>query len=51
MIKRYKEYDCWLKNTYVSEKLFTNLEEFLIDFNLIDNYVPFNDLVKNVTNE
>ena len=51
MIDRYKEYDCWLDNTLVNKKLFTNLEDFLIDFNLIDDYVPFNDLVKNITND
>ena len=51
MIDRYKEYDCWLDNTLVNKKIFTNLEDFLIDFNLIDDYVPFNDLVKNITND
>lgn len=47
MIERYKEYDCWLENPYISEKLFTNLEDFLIDFDLIKKYVPYNDLVNN----
>lgn len=47
MIKRYKEYDCWLANPYISEGLFTNLEDFLIDFNLLDEYVPYEDLVNN----
>lgn len=47
MIDRYKTYDCWLKNTIVYEELFTNLEDFLIDFELIEKYVPFNDLVVN----
>ena len=47
MIKRYKEYDCWLDNPYISEGLFTNLEDFLIDFNLLDEYVPYKDLVNN----
>ncbi len=47
MITRYKEADCWLENPYIYEELFTNLEDFLIDFDLIDDYVPFNDLVKN----
>ena len=47
MIKRYKEYDCWLESTYINKSLFINLEDFLIDFKLIDKYVPFNDLVKN----
>ena len=47
MIERYKEYDCWLENPYISEKLFTNLEDFLIDFDLIKKYVPYNGLVNN----
>ena len=47
MIERYKEYDCWLENPYISEKLFTNLEDFLIDFDLLEKYVPYNDLVNN----
>lgn len=47
MIKRYKEYDCFLSNPFISEGLFTNLEDFLIDFDLLDNYVPYKDLVNN----
>ena len=47
MIERYKEYDCWLENPYISEKLFTNLEDFLIDFNLLEKYVPYSNLVNN----
>lgn len=47
MIKRYKEYDCFLSNPYISEGLFTNLEDFLIDFELLDDYVPYKDLVNN----
>ena len=47
MIKRYKEYDCFLKDPYISPELFTNLEDFLIDFELLDEYVPFNDLINN----
>ena len=47
MIDRYKKFDCWLQNTEVYEELFTNLEDFLIDFELIKEYVPFNDLVTN----
>ncbi|MEG1506973.1 MAG: ABC transporter substrate-binding protein [Bacilli bacterium] len=47
MIERYIKYDCWLENTLVYEELFTNLEKFLIDFDLIKENVPFNDLVNN----
>lgn len=51
MIDRYKEYDCWLENPFVSEETFTNLEDFLIDFDLIDEYVPYEDLVNNFYHE
>ena len=51
MIERYKTYDCWLTNTEVYEELFTNLENFLLDFELIDRTVPFNDLVVNYYND
>lgn len=51
MINRYKEYDCWLTTPYVSEELFTNLEDFLIDFELIDSYVPYDNLVNNFYEE
>ncbi len=47
MIDRYKKYDTWLPNPEVSPELFTNLEDFLIDFALLKDYVPFNDLVNN----
>ena len=51
MIDRYKEYDCWLENPFVSEELFTNLEDFLIDFDLLSDYVPYEDLVNNFYEE
>lgn len=47
IIKRYKEADSWLINTTISEELFTNLENMLIDGNLIKEYVPFNNLIVN----
>lgn len=47
MIERYRDYDCWLNNPFVSEEIFKNLEDFLIDFKLLDKYVPYNDLVNN----
>lgn len=47
MIDRYKNYDCWLENPFISEKLFTNLEDFLIDFDLLEEKVPYKDLVNN----
>lgn len=51
MIKRYFDYDCWLENPFVSEKLFENLEDFLIDFKLLKKKVPFKELVNNFYEE
>lgn len=51
MIDRYKEYDCWLATPFVNEEIFTNLEDFLIDFELLDDYVPYEDLVYNFYHE
>lgn len=48
MIKRYKENDCWLSNTYISETLFNNLSNFLKENNLIDSNIPYKDLVLNI---
>ncbi len=48
MIDRYKEYDCFLDSPYISKGLFTNLEDFLIDFNLLDKHVPYDKLVNNL---
>ena len=47
IIERYKKADSWLTTSTISEELFTNLEDMLIDGNLIKEYVPFNDLIIN----
>jgi NitT/TauT family transport system substrate-binding protein len=47
IIERYKLADTWLEDTYISEDLFNNLLDMLIDGDLIDNYVPYNDLIAN----
>lgn len=47
IIKRYKDADSWLTNTNISEKLFTNLEDMMINNNLIKKYVSYNDLIIN----
>lgn len=47
IIERYKNADSWLMNSTISEELFTNLEDMLIDGKLIKEYVPFNDLIVN----
>ena len=51
MIDRYKEYDCWLSSPFVSEKLFTNMEEFLSNFDLLNEFIPYRNLVNNFYNE
>lgn len=48
IIERYKKADSWLDNPYIEEKLFTNLEDIMIDSKQIDKYVPFDDLVINL---
>ena len=48
MIKRYKDNDVWLDTPVVSEKLFNNLNVFLLDNDLIKDNVPFDELVVNL---
>ena len=40
IIKRYKDYDCFLDSTFISEKSFENLEDIMIDNDLLKSYVP-----------
>ena len=47
IIERYKEADSWLTNTNISEDLFINLENMLIDGKLINSYVPYKNLIIN----
>lgn len=47
IINRYKEADSWLTNTYISEDMFKNLEKMMIDSKLINNYVPYKELIVN----
>jgi len=51
IVKRYKESDSWLENTFISEKSFKNLEDIMIKANLIKEYVPYKDLIININNE
>ncbi len=48
IVKRYKDADSWLSDTLVTEEMFKNLEDIMIDSKQIDKYVPFEDLVKNL---
>ena len=48
IVKRYREADSWLDNTTITEKSYKNLENIMIDNNLLDDFVSFNDLVKDL---
>lgn len=47
IIDRYKQADSWLDNTFISEDIFKNLEDMMIDSKLLKEYVPYKDLIIN----
>lgn len=47
IIERYKNADSWLENTFISEEMFKNLEDMMIDSKLLTEYVPYKDLIIN----
>ena len=47
IIKRYKDNDTWLDNSFISEESFKNLEKIMIKAELLDNYVDYNKLIIN----
>ena len=47
LIQRYKDSDAWLDSSYISETLLLNLEDLMIDNDLLENYVPYKDLIIN----
>lgn len=51
IIDNYKKYDSWLANPFITESSFTNLEDILVENNLLDNYVPYNNLINNLYEE
>ena len=51
IVENYKKADSWLLNPYINETIFKNLEDIMIDNNLLDDYVNYNDLVNNFYNE
>ena len=51
IIERYKTYDSWLENPFISKESFENLEDIMLDADLIDDYVPYEDLIYNLYNE
>ena len=48
IVERYKEADSWLSKPIVTEKMFENLEDIMINSKQIEKYVSFDDLVENV---
>ena len=47
IIERYKNADSWLNNTFISEEMFKNLEDMMINSKLLKEYVPYKDLIIN----
>lgn len=47
IIERYKNADSWLDNTFITEKMFKNLEDMMIDSKLLKEYVSYKDLIIN----
>ena len=47
IVDRYKKYDTWLNNSFISEESFMNLEDIMINANLLNKYVNYNDLIIN----
>lgn len=51
IVNNYKVYDSWLKTPYISEDIYKNLEDIMLDADLIDEYAPYDKLIKNFYNE
>lgn len=45
MIENYKKYDSWLSTPQITEEMFENLENIMIDNNELDKYVNYHDLI------
>ncbi len=48
IVDRYKNNDSWFNNTTILEDYYINLENIMIDNDLLDEYVPFDELVINL---
>ena len=51
IVDNYKKYDSWLSDSFISEESYKNLENIMMDAKLLDNYVPYDQLIKNLNNE
>ncbi len=45
MIKRYKDNDAWMKDTYFNEEAFNHLQDIMIQAGELKDKVPYSDLV------
>lgn len=48
IVDNYKKYDSWLENPYINEDSFKNLQNILLDNKLINDYVPYSELIHNL---
>lgn len=51
IVDRYKEADSWLKNSFITEDSFKNLEDIMIRNKNITDYVPYEKLINNSFND
>ncbi len=51
IVDNYKKYDSWLSDSFISEESYKNLENIMMDAKLLDTYVPYDQLIKNLNNE
>lgn len=51
IVDNYKKYDSWLSTPFITEESYKNLQDIMMDAQLLDTYVPYNELVKNAFNE
>ncbi len=51
IVDNYKKYDSWLSTPFITEESFKNLEDMMIDAKLLNNYVPYDQLINNAYHE
>ncbi len=51
IVDNYKKYDSWLTTPYISEEMYKNLENIMLDADLITEYAPYDKLINNFYHE
>jgi len=51
IVDRYKKSDSWYETTFISESDFKNLEKLMIENDLLEDYVPYDTLIYNLSHE